>query len=179
MDTRRRFKFAASCLMKNLLSRLTLATVAALPLIAYGQDGPPKPDISVAVRVLRGDNANPSAGKKWVPAGTVQEGEKLYYTVRVRNPDKQPMTNVVIVREIPAGTVYVPGSASAPGADARFSADGGKTFGSSSQLVVTDSSGKSRPAAARDLTHIRWKFSYPLAGGATALVRFAVIFRGS
>ena len=156
-----------------------LLALVVLSSMAHGEEPEPQPDISATVLVLRGENANPSAGKKWVPAQTIQEGEKLYYTVRVHNPEKQPMTNVVIIREIPRATVYVPGSASAPGADARFSVDGGKTFGGGSQLVVTDSSGKPRPAAARDFTHILWKFSYPLAGGATALVRFAVIFRGS
>lgn len=131
------------------------------------------PEISVAVHLLQ-EKTDPASGihREWLPAISVKEGQTLYYTVRARNPGKQPLTDVIVLQPIPPATEYVRNSASAPGADIQFSIDGGNTF------TTSDTSAGARKLNSTAITHVRWRLHYPLAPGATVLLRFAVIFRG-
>lgn len=127
--------------------------------------------------------------QRLVPATTLRQGQEIFYTVRIRNPSSVPARDVEVVQRIPQNTTYVPNSASGPGAQIALSADGGLTFGNEGQLTVVDQSAVAlmqatstdrqaltRPATARDYTHIRWRLRNPLAPGATALARFRAVF---
>ena len=122
-----------------------------------------------------GASGNP--GAYFVPATRLEEGREVFYTVRIRNPGAEFARDVVVVQPIPENTSYVPQSAAGPGAEITFSVDGGLSFGAEEQLTFTDQAGISRPATARDYTHIRWRLRNPLAPGAVALARFRAIFR--
>jgi uncharacterized repeat protein (TIGR01451 family) len=113
---------------------------------------------------------------RFVPAGTVAQGQVVYYTVRVRNPAPVAAKGIVVVQAIPENTVYVPASAAGPNTAISFSTDGGGSFATSKLPKQTDSGG-TRAAMAEDYTHIRWELRYDLAPGATALLRFRAIFR--
>lgn len=112
-----------------------------------------------------------------VPATTIEQGQVVYYTVRIHNPTPVVARNVTVVRRVPANTVYVEGSASGPAADIHFSADGGQTFASPSQLTVVTPEGGTRRATPEDYTHIRWRLRYPLSAGSVALARFRAVFQ--
>jgi uncharacterized repeat protein (TIGR01451 family) len=141
------------------------------PAALYGAVGP---EISLTVHLLQ-ETSDPDSRvhREWLPAISVKEGQTLYYTVRARNPGTQPMKDVVVLQPIPPSTEYVRDSASAPGADIEFSIDGGKAF------TTFATAGGARKLSSSAITHVRWRLNYPLAPGATVLMRFAVIFRGT
>ena len=100
---------------------------------------------------------------RFLPAGRLEAGDEVHYTVRVRNPGENPVSDVQVTKRMPFGLHYLPGSATGPACDIEFSADGGKTFAA-------------RPPAG-DFTHVRWTMRRPLPPGATALLRFRATFR--
>jgi len=100
---------------------------------------------------------------RFVPAGRLQSGDEVHYTVRVTNPGKQPVTDVQVTKRMPVGLQYVPKSATGPASDVEFSTDGGNTF-------ATQPEGG-------EYTHVRWRLRRPLPAGATALLRFRATFR--
>jgi uncharacterized repeat protein (TIGR01451 family) len=120
------------------------------------------------------DNA-PTA--RFVPARTLSQGEVVYYTVRIRNPTSEYLRDVVVVQPIPANTTYAEHSASGPGTEIQFSADGGATFASEARVIAIDTVGVQRSAGPKDFTHIRWRLRNALAPGAVALARFQAVFR--
>jgi len=100
---------------------------------------------------------------RFVPAGRLEAGDQVHYTLRVRNPGENPVRDVQVTKRMPFGLHYLPGSATGPACDIEFSADGGKTFAARSR--------------AGDFTHVRWTMRRPLPPGATALLRFRATFR--
>ena len=100
---------------------------------------------------------------QFVPAGRLEAGDEVFYTLRVRNPGKDPVLDAQVVKRMPFGLHYRPGSASGPDCDIDFSTDGGKTF-------------IARPAGA-DFTHLRWTMRRPIPPGSTTLLRFRATFR--
>jgi uncharacterized repeat protein (TIGR01451 family) len=114
---------------------------------------------------------------RFAPAKVVEQGDVVYYTVRIRNVSSDYARDVMVTQRIPANTVYVPDSAAAPGAEVSFSIDGGQTFAPEGELRITDPTGVSRAAPLDQYTHIRWRLRNPLAPGAVALARFRAIFQ--
>jgi uncharacterized repeat protein (TIGR01451 family) len=100
---------------------------------------------------------------RFVPAGRLEAGDEVFYTLRVRNPGKEPVLDVQVTKRMPLGLHYLPGSARGPDCDIDFSTDGGRTF-------------VARPAGA-GFTHLRWTLRRPLPPGSTALLRFRATFR--
>ena len=101
--------------------------------------------------------------RRFVEARRLTAGEEVYYTIRVRNPGKEPVAGVVVTKRMPSGVDYVRGSARGPACDVEFSTDEGDTFAGEKK--------------ASSYTHLRWTCRRPLAPGATALLRFRAIFR--
>lgn len=114
---------------------------------------------------------------RFVPATVVAQGQVVYYTVRIRNVSPEYARDVIVTQRIPANTVYVQGSASAPSAEVSFSIDGGQTFERAQDLRVVDTDGAIRLASAEQYTHLRWRLRNPLAPGAVALARFRAQFQ--
>ncbi len=101
--------------------------------------------------------------KRFVEAQSLKAGEQVYYTIRVTNPGKVPVEDVVVTKRMPMGVDYIRGSAVGPACDVEFSIDGGNTFTASPK--------------GSEYTHMRWTCEHPLSPGATALLRFRAIFR--
>lgn len=114
---------------------------------------------------------------RFVAANQLQVGDEIYYTLRVRNVTDAPLDNVVVVRAIPRNTRYVEGSAIGPAATIAVSIDGGASFADPGSIELQVSPGTVRKAISDDYTHLRWHLRYPLAAGATALLRFRGVFR--
>ena len=112
--------------------------------------------------------------QRLVAADVAVPGERVIYTMTFTNISDESAEKVVITNPIEDGLVYVDGSAFGPGTDITFSVDDGASFAAASDLTVTED-GESRPAEAKDYTHIRWVMKNDLAAGAQATARFAAI----
>ena len=117
------------------------------------------------------------ASMRFIPAEQLRIGDEIFYTLRVRNVTAAPINDVVVIRAIPRNTRYVEGSAVGPAAVVSVSIDGGATFAAPGVIEVPVSSASVRKATSDDYTHLRWQLRYPLAAGATALLRFRGVFR--
>ena len=141
---------------------LAAVSSADAPVVATTGSGPLETEI-VLEGLVSEERANGTKEKRFVEARRLEAGEEIYYTIRVRNPGKEPVTDIVVTKRMPFGVDYVTGSAAGPACDVEFSADNGATF---------SPGGKSG-----EFTHVRWVFQRPLAPGATALLRFRATFR--
>jgi len=124
------------------------------------------------------ENVSTTPGRevfRFVPARLLEQGQVVYYTLRITNQSTVPLRNVAVVQPVPANTTYLADSASGPGAVVTFSVDGGKTFGPADSLLI-ESEGARQLAHTSQYTHIRWQLRNPLAPGATALARFRATF---
>jgi uncharacterized repeat protein (TIGR01451 family) len=120
----------------------------------------------------RNDGAGQSPGLRFVAAERIGAGDEVYYTIRVSNPGRAPVREVFVTKRLPYGMLYARGSAVGPAAEVQFSVDGGETFAPASKLEVAPPGQVRRRAGPADYTHVRWRLTYPLAAGATALLRF-------
>lgn len=112
---------------------------------------------------------------RFVPARLLEQGQVVYYTLRITNQTSVPLRNVAVVQPVPANTTYLADSAAGPGAVVSFSVDGGGTFAPADSLMI-EVEGARQLAHAAQYTHIRWQLRNPLAPGATALARFRATF---
>ncbi len=114
--------------------------------------------------------------KRLVAADIVVPGDRVFYTITFTNVSDETAEKVVITNPIAEGLAYVDDSAFGPGTDITFSVDDGASFAAASDLTITED-GESRPAEAKDYTHIRWVMKNDLAAGAQATARFAAILQ--
>lgn len=155
-------------MMRNSRIKAVAATalmVVALPLAAWAQ---PKVDISVKAEKEVSVTAKGKQVKKRVAAKGIQPGEELIYTLSYQNAGTETAKDVVISDPIPAGTAYIPGSASEVG-EVTFSIDKGKTYNKPTLLTYElkggDGKGQKRVAAPDDYTDVRWTIPSIPAGG--------------
>ena len=139
------------------------ASAEAQGLVATGS-GPLEARFQVEKLVTR-DRPDGSVDKRYVEAQSLRAGEEIYYTVRVTNPGKAPVTGVVVTKRLPFGVDYIRGSAVGPASKVEFSVDGGSAFA------------PAKKSDTAQYTHVRWILEPPLAPGATALFRFRATFR--
>jgi uncharacterized repeat protein (TIGR01451 family) len=125
------------------------------------------------------ENSSTTPGRevyRFVPARLLEQGQVVYYTLRITNQTAVPLRNVAVVQPVPANTAYIADSASGPGASVSFSVDGGLTFAAPKDLTI-EVEGSKQLAQAGQYTHIRWQLRNALAPGATALARFRATFQ--
>lgn len=141
------------------------AMLAVMPLAAWAQ---PKVSITVKAEKEVSVTAKGKQVKKRLAAKGVHPGEEIIYTLTYLNSGTEAARNVVISDPIPAGTSYIPGSASESG-DLAFSIDKGKSFKKATLLTyeVKGGSGKAekKVAAPEEYTDIRWTIPQVPAGG--------------
>lgn len=120
----------------------------------------------------------------WKPLGNqpaVNPGDILRYTVMGKNNGNQPAKNLVIVQPIPKQTVYNLNSASFSQGSGTisYSLDQGKNFLEKPLVKVKLSNGtvETRPAPAKYYTHIRWKFTQPIAAQQSVTSTYEVTVR--
>jgi uncharacterized repeat protein (TIGR01451 family) len=139
--------------------------------------GPLETSIEVQKLVIE-MGANGSETRRWVAAARLNAGDEIHYTVRVRNPGKAAVENVVVTKRLPFGVHYLRNSAAGPAAEVQFSIDGGKTFATEDALARAAGGakkGQRRPLDA-DYTHVRWVLRKRLGPASTALLRFRAKF---
>lgn len=94
---------------------------------------------------------------KLVPADRVVPGDRVIYTLEVRNTGTAVAVAPGFSSPIPEHMRYIAGSAVGPGAEVSYSVDGGRHFDRAENLTVRGAAGGLRPAVAADYTHIRWR----------------------
>jgi uncharacterized repeat protein (TIGR01451 family) len=114
---------------------------------------------------------------KLVPADRVVPGDRVFYSLEVRNTEGAVVSAPVVTYPIPQHMQYVADSAVGPGAEVSFSVDGGRSFDSAENLRIRTPEGSLRAAVAADYTDIRWQLKKNLKGHAVAFVRFRVLVK--
>jgi len=114
---------------------------------------------------------------KLAPADRVVPGDEVIYTVEVRNTGPTAVVAPTLVNPIPAHMRYVADSATGPGAEVSYSADGGHTFDRPENLRVLGPDGQWRPAKPEEYTHIRWQLRSTLKSKSVAFARFRAVVK--
>lgn len=114
---------------------------------------------------------------KLAPADRLVPGDRVIYTLEIRNTSIMALPPPSIEYAVPEHTRYIADSASGPGADITYSIDGGHSYDRTENLKVPGEQGAKRVAAAEEYTHIRWQLKNILKGGAVAFARFRVVVK--
>jgi uncharacterized repeat protein (TIGR01451 family) len=157
-----------------------LATLVVIGL-SSGLQAAPGPD--VRVKLSGSVQQRPRTGAAWVSlkdGSQVAPGDRILYKLDLTNHGVEAARNPMALGPIPAGTAFVPGTAST-GASMKldYSIDGGKTFSDAPSIKVTGKDGRTEivPAPADRYTTIRWTLETPLLTGATTTVSYQVQVR--
>ena len=102
------------------------------------------------------------------PPQVVTPGDHLVFVLTYRNGGAQPATGFAVTNPIPPAVAFE----RSDDANAVVSVDGGRTWGALATLTVAQPDGTRRPAAAADVTHVRWSFSQPIPAGAEGRLTF-------
>jgi uncharacterized repeat protein (TIGR01451 family) len=100
-------------------------------------------------------------------ADRVAPGDEVIYTLEIRNTSGADLRSPTVVNPLPVHTQYVADSASGPGAEISFSADGGRSFRQAEYLDAKPS----------DYTHIRWQLRNNLKSHSVAYARFRAVVK--
>ena len=107
-----------------------------------------------------------------VEPNTIVPGDRLIFGTDYNNGSDEAVDNFVVTNPLP------PAVRLAPDADTTLivSVDGGKRFGTLSQLSVIAEDGGSRPAIQADVTHVRWTLP-SVAPGESGRLEYPAIIR--
>ena len=147
-----------------------LATAAGTtPLSAQDQA------ISLSGSVMHETVSLDASGKEvteLVEPNTIVPGDRLIFGTDYNNGSEEAVDNFVVTNPLP------PAVRLAPDADTTLivSVDGGKSFGTLSQLSVMAEDGGSRPADQADVTHVRWTLP-SVAPGESGRLEYPAIIR--
>ena len=114
---------------------------------------------------------------KLMPADRVVPGDRLIYTLEVRNISTKAVAAPIVTNPVPDHMQYVADSAVGTGAQVSYSVDGGRSFDTAQNLKVRGVDGRLRPAVAADYTHIRWRLKNSLKVNSVAFVRFRALVK--
>jgi uncharacterized repeat protein (TIGR01451 family) len=114
---------------------------------------------------------------KLAPAERVVPGDRVIYTLEVRNTGATAVKAPSVTYAIPEHMRYVADSAVGPGAEVSYSVDAGHSFGVADNLKVRAPDGRLRPAVAADYTDIRWQLKSSLKPNSVAFVRFRALVK--
>lgn len=153
--------------------RLALIFTVAMATPAAAQSGNA---VSLNSDVLVERTSTDAQGRQQVTLeepGVVVPGDKLVFVLRYRNNGAAPAGDFVVTNPLPTAVAF-----EGAGDDrAQVSVDGGRNWGALNALSVREADGTSRPAAARDVTHIRWAFAQPIPAGEAGRLMFRGIVR--
>lgn len=143
------------------------ALLTAAAVAASGQATSP----SIKVRVIAEVETKVMEGgrevTRLVPADRVVPGDEVLYTLEIRNVSRADVVAPTVTNPVPAHMQYIADSASGPGVDITYSADGGATFDTPDNIRQK----------ASDYTHIRWQLRNTLKSHAVAFARFRAVVK--
>jgi uncharacterized repeat protein (TIGR01451 family) len=160
---------------------LRAAGPAVLALFVAAIAGAQVPADPLAVRsIAEVESRSVAAGResvKLIPADRVVPGDRVIYTLEVRNSGATAVEVPIVAYPVPEHMRYVADSAVGPGAEVSYSVDGGHSFQHAENLKVPGIDGRLRPAVAADYTHIRWQLKNSLKANSVAFVRFRALVK--
>jgi uncharacterized repeat protein (TIGR01451 family) len=162
MMTKLKKKFGALPLVA-LAGLLMLGGAAAFAQRQFKMIETGRPEVKV---FLSGTVTRENASIPVEKASTIQSGEVLNWTITSENDGNAPAHQYQAVGQIPPGTQFVAGSASADGsATVVYSIDNGKTFNAQPTVAErqADGSVKRVPAPVSMYTQLRYEWADPLA----------------
>ena len=166
MNTNARFATLCGTLLTLLV---TVAAVGQVP-------GNPLAIRSIA-EVESLSRANGREVVKLIPADRVVPGDRVIYTLEVRNTGATALDAPIVIHPVPEHMRYVADSAVGPGAEVSYSVDGGHSYERAENLKVPGVDGRLRPAVAADYTNIRWQLKNRLKANSVAFVRFRALVK--
>lgn len=150
----------------------TIMIMAGFMLLAGTALAQPKVNITIKAEKEVVVTEKGKTVKKMVEAKEIVPGEVIIYTLSYGNTGSEAATSVVISDPIPAGTSYIPGSASETG-ELTFSIDHGKSYKKPAlltyEVATPDGKKEKRVASPEEYTDIRWVISAVPAGGKGAV----------
>ena len=153
--------------------RIRLLAHACFCLVLVGAAVAEPSGANIVVRAI----AEVEQGAKLAPAKRVVSGDRVLYTLEVRNAGATTAPPPRVDFPIPTHTWYIAESAVGPGTDITFSVDNGSSFDREENLRVPGADGEMRAAVANDYTHIRWQLKNSLKANSVAFVRFRVLVK--
>ena len=166
MNTNARFATLSGTLLTLLV---TLAAVGQVP-------GNP-----LAIRAIAEvESRSRAAGReivKLIPADRVVPGDRVIYTLEVRNTGATALDAPIVTHPVPEHMRYVANSAVGPGAEVSYSVDGGHSFERAENLKLLEADGRLRRAVAADYTDIRWQLKNSLKPNSVAFLRFRALVK--
>lgn len=148
----------------NLVRRAISTATAARPEIK----------VALAATVARDDKQITLDDKQ-----IVRPGEILTWTITSQNTGTAAAQDYATVGQIPQGTSFVQGSASAAGTTVTYSIDNGKTFVATPTIAERQADGtvKQVPAPVTMYTQVRYEWADPLAADARLTAAYKVRVR--
>jgi uncharacterized repeat protein (TIGR01451 family) len=164
--------------MKSLFPRMQKAV---LPLLLAAVAAAQEPALPLEVRaVAEIESKSTEAGRevvKLIPADRVVPGDRVIYTLEVRNSGAAALDAPIVIHPVPEHMRYVADTAVGPAAGVSYSVDGGRSFDRPENLKVLGTDGVARLAVAADYTHIRWQLKNSLKANSIAFVRFRAVVK--
>lgn len=174
--------------MKKLQKKMAAPTVVVLCLLLVGtaaaafaqrqiasarkSAGQPEVKVKLAGSLKRNDES-----LTLDKVSAVYPGEILDWTITSANEGGAPARQYRTIGQIPQGTSFVAGSATAEyNASVSYSIDGGKNFAAQPTIEEKQADGttKRMPAPASMYTQVRYEWSDPLAAGSTLSASYKV-----
>jgi uncharacterized repeat protein (TIGR01451 family) len=166
MDNRKRLALTCAAFLALLLGAAAAAQAPSSPL-----------EIRAVAEVESRTVVGGRESVKLIAADRVVPGDRVLYTLEVRNAGAAALDAPVVIHPVPEHMRYVADTAVGPGADVTYSVDGGHTFDRAENLKVAGPGGNPRPAVAADYTHIRWQLKKSLKVNSMAFVRFRALVK--
>lgn len=156
-------------MMGRVWNGLVLAAVLALGAQSAAAQGTGALTSKIELEKLVPTSEGQPPKKTYVAPDVVVPGDRVRVTLTFMNKGAAPVAGVNLVNPIPEGLAF---DETADPADFAVSTDGGKTFGALTALTVPVEGATARPAAAADVTHVRWLWPDAIAPGQSRAVAF-------
>ena len=156
-------------MLRAALFALALTSAYSAPAFANGLQAE-----QVVERATVSVDANGQETRTYALATEVAPGDEVRYSLAYENTGDTPAEAVNLVMPIPAEVTYIEASASTDQGEVTYSADGGESYAARAALMV-GAGDAARPAAADEITHIKWAFAEPIAAMASGQVSFSAV----
>ena len=150
----------------------TIMTLAAT--LAIGTQPASAQGTGVLTNTVELEKTGPSVDgregeKTYTTPDVVVPGDRIRLTLTFTNNGATPAAGVNLTNPIPEALVF---DGTNDTAGFAVSVDGGKTFGALAALTVAVTGAAPRPAAATDVTHVRWLWPDAVPAGQSRSVAF-------
>jgi len=155
---------------KAFLGAVALLAMLAQPVLG---EAPPPLELTGYVKLVK--ITTDDAGERiveLVEPEVVVPGDRLIFGTRYSNAGSRKIENFVVSNPVSAAVQVADDVDPA----LSVSVDGGKNWGRLGDLTITADDGSSRPAIARDISHIRWTLA-EVAPGESGQLEFPVAVR--